>query len=114
MLYTGENYANCILLKLQDSRLDEEDWGGLNYIRRQVCRELVTQLSNKEVKDKILDKWEAATLSNCYLHLGDRTNAAKYEKKFLESGPGKWEQETFKNTKDLIIQVVFDKQNKNK
>lgn len=112
--YTGENYANCILLKLQNSRLDEDDWSGLNYIRRQVCRELVKQLSNKEVEDKILDKWEVATLSNCYLHLGDRTNAAKYEKKFLESGPVKWEQETFKNTKDLIIQVVFDKQNKNK
>lgn len=107
--YTGENYANCILLKLKNFELDEEDWGGLNYNRRQVCRELVKQLSSKEMEEKTLDKWEAATLSNCYLHLEDRINAEKYEKIFLDRGPSKWEKETFKNTKDLIIQTVLDK-----
>lgn len=107
--YTGENYANCILLKLKDEKLCKDDRVGLNYLRRQVCKEIVEQLSNKATEGPV-DKWEAATLSNCYLHLGDRTNADKYEKVFLDKGPSQWEKETFENTKKLIMQIVLNEE----
>lgn len=46
--------------------------------------------------------WKYATLSNAYLAYGDIENASKYEQKFLEQSPEKWQIDTFNTTKSAI------------
>ena len=47
-------------------------------------------------------KWKYATLSNCYLAIGDVDNAKIYEDKLSSQNPLEWERNSFNNSKQQI------------
>lgn len=45
---------------------------------------------------------EICDIIECYYAYGDIENASKYEQKFLEQSPEKWQIDTFNTTKSAI------------
>jgi tetratricopeptide (TPR) repeat protein len=105
--YTGENYAHC----LEQKALRERNADFRNYyiIEAKLTRQQIIDilLSSLSVSESELEdvKWRSATLSNCYLALGDTANADKYEIDFLKTKPISWEIETFTVSKNELIQL---------
>ena len=50
-------------------------------------------------------KWIYATLSHCYLSIGNQEKALEFENKFLLNSLD-WEKETFENSKKLLIEIL--------
>lgn len=101
--YTGENYALCLE---QKSVLEKDE---RHKIHKQVeAEEIRTQIIDiifptlEEEKPEEL-KWKYATLANCYLALGDIENEQKYAQKFKEQNPEGWENETYLENRQRII-----------
>lgn len=103
--YTGENYANCLLLQMEMCPNNDETYITINYIRKKVCEKIIDILQKNEEKG-VFGKWESATMSNCFLHLGEQKKAEKYQKIFLCNRPSQWEEETFFATKKKIIEIL--------
>lgn len=103
--YTGENYANCLMIKMQQDDLSQADRYGIDYLRKNTCKQIVEILKETE-KEHGLDKWQLATMSNCYFHLQDKNSAKQYEEQFLKKDPANWEIETFNKTKEDIKKVL--------
>lgn len=105
--YTGENYANC----LEQMVFVEEDPNTKIYyqIEAQRTRKEIIDIVLKllEVPEEELEdlKWRAATLSNCYLALGETQKAEEYEQRFLDENPVTWEIETFNTTKGELMKL---------
>ncbi|WP_295712312.1 tetratricopeptide repeat-containing protein [Mucilaginibacter sp.] len=105
--YTGENYAHC----LEQKALRENEVNLKNYYRveaqltRQCIIDIVLPMLSVP-KDELEDiMWRSATLSNCYLALGDTENANIFEKKFLAASPVSWEIDTFTTSKNELIEL---------
>lgn len=100
--YNGENYANCI-------RYKQEETSGEEKIYYQVLEEKV----RREIMDIILDvldkikgpdrMWRLATLANCSYALGDIDNGQKYEAEMMGMAPEPLAVETFNETKSHVL-----------
>lgn len=103
--YTGENYAHCLELK--------------SYLETDAEIKTHSKIEAKNTRHEIIDivqksiegadpeelKWKFATLSNCYLSIGDVANATKFEDLFLNQEPDKWQIKTFEKSKQDIINL---------
>lgn len=100
--YTGENYANC----LEQKRMIEDDTNRAIYYKieaentRNELVKIILESLQEEEPEEI--KWKYATLSNCYLSLGDKIKSQIYETKFKQQNPYNWEMESFEKTKQGI------------
>ena len=101
--YTGENYAHC----LEQKAINETDPETKVYFqveakrtRHQIVDIVLQSLENDDEIESL--KWKYATLSNCYLAIGDVDNAKIYEDKFSSQNPLEWERNSFNNSKQQI------------
>lgn len=101
--YTGENYANCMLMK---SRVLEGDLKTHSKVEAELTYqeiiEIILKSLDKSEPEEIM--WKYATLSNSYLALKQTDNADKYERAFREQNPSQWQIETFEKTKQLFTE----------
>ena len=99
--YTGENYALC-LLEMANKETGEESIYykiGAKKVFEEIVYLILKSLEQNDPEELL---WKYATLSNAYLAYGDIENASKYEQKFLEQSPEKWQIDTFNTTKSAI------------
>ena len=101
--YTGENYAHC----LEQKSILETDTDNKIHAKVEAKN---TRLEIIEIVLKSLEetepeefKWKYATLSNCYLAVGNIEKAAEFENNFLLQNPATWEIETFEKSKKDIV-----------
>lgn len=104
--YTGENYAQC--LEFMSKKVDDPEEKVYFKIeakktRRQIITQLIEICEGESIVQRIDKKWIFATLSNCYLAVGDMEKATKFENLFKSEEPDKWEMETFEDSKNQII-----------
>lgn len=106
--YTGENYAICLELKSKVST-DPDEKIYLKYSAKQTRMEIfdiITKLEEDEDFEIRSDiKWIYATLSHCYLSIGNQEKALEFENKFLLNSLD-WEKETFENNKKQLIEIL--------
>ena len=95
--YNGENYSNCLLLKMKKTGLKIEERNYLDFESKVVCEEIISSLE-ENIRNKEINYWMYATLATCYLRLNDEKNYQKYEAAFLASAEIQWQIETYKNT----------------
>lgn len=95
--YNGENYSNCLLLKMKKTGLKIEERNYLDFESKVVCEEIISLLE-ENIRNKEINYWMYATLATCYLRLNDEKNYQKYEAAFLASTEIQWQIETYKNT----------------
>ena len=102
--YTGENYALCLDFKSQISDDDEKIYYKIE--AKKTRKSIIEIIRNLENDDDFLIrsdlKWIYATLSNCYLALGNSEDHKIYEQKFFETTMIKWEIETYEKSKEHI------------
>ena len=100
--YTGENYAHCLEHKFALEQ-DNDNKIHCKVEARNTRQEIIDIVfkSLTEVDPEEL-KWKYATLSNCYLAIGDEDKAVEYETNFKKQNPEQWEIDTFENSKNDI------------
>jgi tetratricopeptide (TPR) repeat protein len=101
--YTGENYAHCLEQKsILESDSDNKIHSKVEAknTRQEILEIVLKSLENTEPEEL---KWKYATLSNCYLAIGDVDNATDFNDKFISQNPVAWEIETFEKSKQDII-----------
>ena len=101
--YTGENYALCLEQKSileKDERHKIYKQVEAEEIRKQIIGIILPTLEEEEPEEL---KWKYATLANCYLALGDVKKEQEYDQKFKEQNPEGWENETYLENRQRII-----------
>ena len=103
--YTGENYAHCleqkaVLVKDKNIKIHSEV-EALN-TRKEVIEIVLNSMDDVE-PDEL--KWKYATLSNCFLSIGNKKKSDEYYKKFISQNPLDWEIETFQKSRDEITNL---------
>lgn len=102
--YTGENYANCLIMKSQivdgDEKIHAEYEARLTF--KDIIPLVLASLEDEEPEEIM---WKYATLSNSYYALGQVDEAAKYEKLFRDQMPEPWQVQTFEKTKKLYMEA---------
>lgn len=100
--YTGENYAHC----LEQKSILETNYENKIHAKVEAKN---TRLEIIEIVLKSLEetepeefKWKYATLSNCFLAVGNIEKASEFENNFLLQNPATWEIDTFKKSKKDI------------
>lgn len=103
--YTGENAATCLETRseLQEDE-DEAKYDQMTAlkIRTSLVNSLAVIVADDQFEDRSDQMWIYATLSNCFLALGDQKKALDYERKFLELSDIEWQVETFKDGKKRV------------
>jgi len=97
--YNGENYAACLDMLADHS----DDSNEIIYNRMRAHKVRLTIIESLEIvtadgeglAERSDRKWILASLSNCYLAVGNDKEAYAYEKRFLAEELAHWEQETF-------------------
>lgn len=106
--YTGENYAICLDLKGQF--ISDEDEKTYCRIQARKTRNKIIEIIEdlKEDEDFLIRsdlKWIYATLANCYLALDNMSEYEENEKCFFNCSPAEWELETYKSSKQHILNL---------
>lgn len=102
--YNGENYALCLDFAASlESDSEEKIYHRVaaKKVRRKIIEILSPSVSDPHELSADF-KWVYATLSNCYLALGNSGQAEKYEAMFMRSVNVDWERETFVASRDHI------------
>jgi len=101
--YTGENYAHCLKIK-SNLVTDDKEKVYLLFEAERVWKDVIVSLNRMlESQGKRVDQiWMYASLSNCYLSLGDERNADKFKEKFFEEGPLDWQISTFEKNRNEL------------
>ncbi|MDY3596975.1 TRAFs-binding domain-containing protein [Anaerotignum sp.] len=99
--YTGENYANCLLLKTKKEGISIEEINYLQFSSKKTYSEIIDLLL-AELKNGEIDYWMYATLSTSYYVTGDNEKHKEYEKLFLTHLSADWEKETYFENLELI------------
>ena len=107
--YTGENFALC--LNMMASVSDDEEEKIYHNIAAKKARQHIIDRLEATLPENIEEigsnqKWEAATLANCYFGLDDDENGAKYEDVFLGLTDVDWEIETYQEGKADLIKLT--------
>ena len=106
--YTGENYALCLEFM---SRLDIDPEEKIYFrIEARKTREkiltILVELNHDESFEQRNDKkWIYATLSNCFLATGNKRDAQKFKELFLNEKPVDWEEKTFNDSRNHILNL---------
>jgi len=106
--YTGENYALCLeFMSKLDMDAEEKVYFKIEAKKtREKIITLLIELNHDESFEQRNDKkWIYATLSNCFLALENKIDAQKYEALFLSEKPIEWEEKTFNDSKNHIINL---------
>lgn len=103
--YNGENYANCMLLKTQQSSLALDEKINLEYNSKKVY-ERVIGIINISLADNEENIWMYATLAICYLGMGDRENYLKHQNLFYDKCTVEWEKASYKETLDELYPSI--------
>ena len=101
--YTGENYAHSLE---QKSILEQSDDEKTYYkVSAKKTRQEVIDIVLKSLEEADPEEllWKYATLSNCYLAIGNTNESKKYEEEFRKQKPDDWQIETFEKSKQDII-----------
>lgn len=104
--YNGDNYAFCLDEKARVIKDEDEKVYckiAAKKARKQIIAELTDLIELEEFEKRIDKLWVYASLSNCYLALGDSALAEQYEKLFINLKPVQWEIDTFNNSKSIIL-----------
>jgi tetratricopeptide (TPR) repeat protein len=106
--YTGGNYAFCLNLKASKIQKSDEKIHSnfeAKKTRHTIIKNLEEIVEGDEFENRIDIKWIYATLSHCYLSIGNQEKALEFENKFLPNSID-WEKETFKNSKKQLIEIL--------
>lgn len=95
--YNGENLATCLLFKTRQSNLKNEEVVYLKFESTVIHKNIIKIIESRLESDES-NYWMYATLSICYLCLGDNANAGRYQTDFINSCEAEWEKKTFFNT----------------
>lgn len=101
--YTGENYAHCLECKSileTDKELEIHAKVEARMTRQEIIESVIRSLEETELEELM---WKYATLSNCYLALGNNDKAKEFEGKFISQNPDSWQIGTFETSKQDII-----------
>lgn len=95
--YNGENYANCLLLKVNNPKNNDDD---LNYLKVEIKKvyEHVIELINEEFLKDEKNFWMYATLSVAYHYLGMEEKCLENKELFYAETKVKWQRESYENT----------------
>jgi len=110
--YNGENYAACLDMLAEYS--DDSNEIIYNRIRAHKVRLTIIESLEKVVADhesfneRSDRKWILASLSNCYLAVGNNEKAEVYELRFLAEELADWEQKTFVEGQ-IVAKEAFEK-----
>lgn len=103
--YNGENYANCLLFKAQDSRMSSDEKKYLlfesDYVYRQVICIILSALQKGEA-----DFWMYATLAVAYYYIGEKVEYQKYEQMFMERVTEGWQKKTYQDNLNKVIECI--------
>lgn len=106
--YTGENYALCLNLKSNvEKDKDEKIYLKIEAkkTREQIVQDLERTIEMGEIEKLQDKKWIYATLSNCYLAIGNDTKSKIYEDLFKKETKIDWELKTFTKSAEQIIKL---------
>lgn len=95
--YNGENLATCLLFKTRQSNLKNEEVGYLKFESKVICKNIIKIIESR-LESEEANYWMYATLSICYLCLGDDANAGRYQSDFISNCEAEWEKKTFFDT----------------
>lgn len=100
--YTGENYANCLMMKKDILSGDYSIHSKVEALQtfEKIVEIILTSLQEQEPEEIM---WKYATLANSYYALGQNQNGSCYEKMFREQRPDSWQIETFEKTKRMYV-----------
>lgn len=105
--YTGENYANCLLLEAFNYPKDKEKVCYAKLEAQKTYKNLLEVIENNDDKD---DYWKYATQAVAYKFLGEERNYLTSKNEFENQCQGNWEKETFNDTiseLEEIKQILF-------
>lgn len=106
--YTGENYALCLDLKSQITT-DPDEKIFLNYSAKETRKEIIEIIENLEGDDDFKSrsdlKWIYATLSHCYIAIGNEELHQVYNQKFMSLNPVDWEVQTYRDSLEHLKQL---------
>jgi hypothetical protein len=94
--YNGENYANCVLMKIRKEGLSKEEIIYISYDHLKIRKELIEVIKLHDISQE--DFWVFSTLSLSYYVLDDPSNYQKYRALFIENSDAKWQVETYERT----------------
>lgn len=107
--YTGENYALCLNLKAQEEK-DPNEKIYAEVSARKVRESIIETLSEiiefDGVETRVDKQWIYATLSQCYMAIGEKDLHKTYEQKFLNEDLLDWEIETYDKNLKLLKSII--------
>lgn len=106
--YNGENYAFCLNLKAtNEDNQDEKTYFKVEAkkTREKIIRDLES-LSEEELKGRSDEMWIYATMSTCYLGLGNKDKSFHYYDLFMSEAPNSWEIETFESSRKTLMELI--------
>lgn len=106
--YTGENYALCLDMKSNQSEDAEEKIYAkfeAKKTREKIVSTLLDIIEYEDFDTRIDRMWIYATLSHCYLALGNDEEHQKFEALFMIESPVEWQVKTYETSKQELIQL---------
>ncbi|MBD1582876.1 tetratricopeptide repeat-containing protein [Pseudoalteromonas sp. S16_S37] len=106
--YTGENYALCLDMKSNQSKDAEEKIYAkfeAKKTREKIVSTLLDIIEYGDFDTRIDRMWIYATLSHCYLALGNDEEHHKFEALFMTESPVEWQVKTYETSKQELVQL---------
>lgn len=102
--YNGENYANCLMLKIQKEGLSKEEIISLQVLGRKVYFNLINLILNqmRALKKEDINYWMYATLATSYFCVGNMEQYKHYEQEFFDNTRDNWEQESYRENLKMV------------
>jgi tetratricopeptide (TPR) repeat protein len=107
--YNGENLATCFDLRASKQSDHEEriyDRMSAKKIRETLIDLLSKATEHKSFQERSDVHWVYATLANASFALGNDSDGHRYEEKFLQMNPARWEKETYLAGKNDVMQSI--------
>lgn len=95
--YNGENYAYCLLEKVNKNNLSDEESISLRYMANNVFKNLIKTLEEylSDTPAEKINYWMYATLSTSCYCLGNMDDYIRYQKLFYKRSQADWEKQTY-------------------
>ena len=100
--YTGENYANCLMMqeKILKGDLSTHAKVEAQLTFKEIIKIVLASLEEVEPEEVM---WKYATLANSHYALGLCDKGEKYERLFRSQNPDEWQVQTFEKTKQMYV-----------
>ncbi|CAH8242707.1 conserved hypothetical protein [Vibrio aestuarianus] len=106
--YTGENYALCLDMKSNKTEDPEEKVYSkfeAKKTREKIVSTLLDVIEYEDFDTRVDRMWIYATLSHCYLALGNDGEHSKFEGLFMGESPVDWQINTYEASKQELEQL---------